>query len=178
MPGITLLGLGPGDPAQLTRAAWEVINSSDEIWLRTNQHPTVAGLPASVKAFSFDDLYESSDSFEAVYCCHHRKSPGTRATSAGCRLCCARRPFYGRSHLPCDRPTCPRSWVIPENCQWAFFPRTCFCRSWSGSVPAHDPGGRVGIEPGAHPGLPAGCPGAGCPDILAHGGCRSQGDPQ
>ena len=67
MPGITLLGLGPGDPAQLTRAAWDVINSSDEIWLRTNQHPTVAGLPASVKAFSFDDLYESSDSFEDVY---------------------------------------------------------------------------------------------------------------
>jgi tetrapyrrole methylase family protein / MazG family protein len=67
MPGITLLGLGPGDPAQLTRAAWDVINSSDEIWLRTNQHPTVAGLPASVKVLSFDDLYESSDSFEDVY---------------------------------------------------------------------------------------------------------------
>ena len=40
MPGITLLGLGPGDPAKLTRDAWDVIASVDEIWLRTNQHPT------------------------------------------------------------------------------------------------------------------------------------------
>jgi tetrapyrrole methylase family protein/MazG family protein len=67
MSGITLLGLGPGDPALLTRAAWEVINSAGEIWLRTNQHPTVAGLPATVKVFSFDDLYVSSEAFEEVY---------------------------------------------------------------------------------------------------------------
>ena len=25
MPGITLLGLGPGDPAKLTREAWDVL---------------------------------------------------------------------------------------------------------------------------------------------------------
>ena len=67
MPGITLLGLGPGDPAKLTREAWEVLGSIDEIWLRTKQHPTVAGLPVSVKVHSFDDLYDSSDSFEDVY---------------------------------------------------------------------------------------------------------------
>jgi tetrapyrrole methylase family protein/MazG family protein len=67
MPGITLLGLGPGDPAKLTREAWDVINSLDEIWLRTNQHPMVAGLPASIKVRSFDDLYNGSDTFESVY---------------------------------------------------------------------------------------------------------------
>ena len=67
MSGITLLGLGPGDPAKLTREAWEVLGSIDEIWLRTKQHPTVAGLPVSVKVHSFDDLYDSSDSFEDVY---------------------------------------------------------------------------------------------------------------
>jgi tetrapyrrole methylase family protein / MazG family protein len=67
MSGITLLGLGPGDPAKLTREAWEVLESSDEIWLRTIQHPTIAGLPASLKVHSFDDLYENSDSFESVY---------------------------------------------------------------------------------------------------------------
>ncbi len=67
MSGITLLGLGPGDPASLTREAWDVLNSVGEIWLRTNQHPGVAGLPASLKVFSFDDLYEHGDSFEAVY---------------------------------------------------------------------------------------------------------------
>ena len=67
MSGITLLGLGPGDPAKLTREAWDVLGSVDEIWLRTKQHPIVAGLPASVKIHSFDDLYDTSDSFEDVY---------------------------------------------------------------------------------------------------------------
>ncbi len=46
MPGITLVGLGPGDPAKLTREAWDVLVSSKEVWLRTNQHPSVAGSPA------------------------------------------------------------------------------------------------------------------------------------
>lgn len=67
MPGIILLGLGPGDPAQLTREAWEVLASSSEVWLRTKQHPTVAGLPATVQIHSFDDLYEAGDTFEQVY---------------------------------------------------------------------------------------------------------------
>jgi tetrapyrrole methylase family protein/MazG family protein len=67
MSGITLLGLGPGDPAKLTREAWDVLGSIGEIWLRTKQHPTVAGLPASVKVHSFDNLYENGDSFEDVY---------------------------------------------------------------------------------------------------------------
>jgi tetrapyrrole methylase family protein / MazG family protein len=67
MNGITLLGLGPGDPSKLTREAWDVLTSADEIWLRTNQHPTVAGLPSTLETHSFDDLYEEGDSFEEVY---------------------------------------------------------------------------------------------------------------
>jgi tetrapyrrole methylase family protein/MazG family protein len=67
MSGITLLGLGPGDPAKLTREAWEVICSIDEIWLRTKNHLTVASLPDSIEIHSFDDVYDTSDSFEIVY---------------------------------------------------------------------------------------------------------------
>jgi len=67
MPGITLLGLGPGDPAKLTREAWEVLASAGEVWLRTKQHPTADGLPATVRVYSFDDLYEKGEDFEAVY---------------------------------------------------------------------------------------------------------------
>jgi tetrapyrrole methylase family protein / MazG family protein len=67
MPGITLLGLGPGDPDKLTREAWEVLVSAGQLWLRTRQHPTVASLPQGLKIQSFDDLYENGDSFEAVY---------------------------------------------------------------------------------------------------------------
>ncbi len=67
MSGITLLGLGPGDPSKLTREAWDVISSADEIYLRTSQHPTVPGLPPTLKVHSFDHLYENGESFEEVY---------------------------------------------------------------------------------------------------------------
>ncbi len=65
--GITIVGLGPGDPNQLTRQAWDWLKSAPEIYLRTRQHPTVAGLPGSMSIQSFDDVYESHDSFEEVY---------------------------------------------------------------------------------------------------------------
>src|SRR5512135_1301581 len=67
MAGITLLGLGPGDPKQLTREAWAELNNTRELWVRTRQHPTVAALPGELKVHSFDELYENGDQFEDVY---------------------------------------------------------------------------------------------------------------
>ena len=67
MNGITLLGLGPGDPSKLTREAWDVLANAKEVWLRTNQHPTTTGFPATLKIHSFDELYANGDSFEDVY---------------------------------------------------------------------------------------------------------------
>ncbi len=67
MSGITLLGLGPGDPAKLTREAWETLSTAEEVWLRTNQHPIVAGLPPRLQVHSFDALYETGQTFEEVY---------------------------------------------------------------------------------------------------------------
>jgi len=66
-PGIILLGLGPGAPGQLTRQAWDWLNQISEIFLRTNQHPTVAGFPRNLKVHSFDKLYKDAESFESVY---------------------------------------------------------------------------------------------------------------
>ncbi|MEX2161514.1 MAG: nucleoside triphosphate pyrophosphohydrolase [Anaerolineales bacterium] len=66
-PGITLLGLGPGNPDQLTREAWEVLNSAGEVFLRTSQHSVVAAFPSTLTVHSFDDVYESEEDFEAVY---------------------------------------------------------------------------------------------------------------
>jgi tetrapyrrole methylase family protein/MazG family protein len=66
-PGITLLGLGPGNPDLLTRQAWKVLEASEEIYLRTRQHPVVEALPASLRLHSFDSLYEGGESFAAVY---------------------------------------------------------------------------------------------------------------
>jgi tetrapyrrole methylase family protein/MazG family protein len=65
--GITLLGLGPGDPALLTRQAWQTLEGAREVYVRTRHHPTLAGLPASVQVHAFDDLYEKNDDFESVY---------------------------------------------------------------------------------------------------------------
>jgi tetrapyrrole methylase family protein/MazG family protein len=64
---IILLGLGPGDSTLLTRHAWQVLESTPEIYLRTSQHPTVAGFPPSLQIHSFDDLYNQLPSFDDVY---------------------------------------------------------------------------------------------------------------
>ena len=67
MPGITLLGLGPGNPDQLTREAWDVLSTAEEVWLRTRQHPTVNALPSTLSLHSFDELYENGETFDQVY---------------------------------------------------------------------------------------------------------------
>jgi tetrapyrrole methylase family protein/MazG family protein len=66
-PGIILLGLGPGDPNLLTRQAWELINSAEEIYFRTLQHPVVRNIPGNVQIHSFDHLYENNESYEQIY---------------------------------------------------------------------------------------------------------------
>ena len=64
---ITVLGLGPGNPAHLTREAWDLLSQADEIYVRTVRHPTVAALPAHLVVHSFDGLYEAADDFATVY---------------------------------------------------------------------------------------------------------------
>lgn len=64
---ITLVGLGPGDPGMITRAAWEVISTTRVLYLRTAVHPTVAALPSSVVIRAFDDLYDRAERFDEVY---------------------------------------------------------------------------------------------------------------
>src|SRR5450759_1664542 len=64
---ITIIGLGPGSPDQLTRRAWAVLSTATEIYVRTSRHPTLAGLPASVSIKSFDHLYEQAATFSQVY---------------------------------------------------------------------------------------------------------------
>ena len=64
---ITIIGLGPGDPALLTRRAWDIISSASDIYVRTARHPTLEGLPASVTVHSFDRIYEQTQKFAEVY---------------------------------------------------------------------------------------------------------------
>jgi tetrapyrrole methylase family protein/MazG family protein len=64
---ITLLGLGPGNPNQLTQEAVKLLESISEIYVRTAQHPTVEGFPITLQVHSFDALYETQPSFDHVY---------------------------------------------------------------------------------------------------------------
>jgi tetrapyrrole methylase family protein/MazG family protein len=64
-PSITIIGLGPGDPGMLTRAAWDALTNAETVYLRTAVHPTVAALPAAPR--SFDHLYERAGEFGAIY---------------------------------------------------------------------------------------------------------------
>ncbi len=66
---ITIIGLGPGRPDQLTRAAWDLLRSAGDVYLRTRHHPTVdalASLPG-LTLESFDHLYEEHEDFADVY---------------------------------------------------------------------------------------------------------------
>src|SRR5512137_1257404 len=64
---ITIIGLGPGDPALLTRRAWDIISSASDLYVRTARHPTLEGLPAAVTVHSFDHIYERAQQFSEVY---------------------------------------------------------------------------------------------------------------
>ncbi|MFN7159929.1 MAG: SAM-dependent methyltransferase [Erythrobacter cryptus] len=67
MPQVTMVGLGPGHAALVTREAWEVLSASREVWLRTAHHPCAQALPQGLTVHSFDAIYERAASFEALY---------------------------------------------------------------------------------------------------------------
>jgi tetrapyrrole methylase family protein/MazG family protein len=64
---LTILGLGPGEIDDLTRRAWNALESAQAIYLRTAQHPCVPHLPNQANLHSFDSLYEAAVKFEDVY---------------------------------------------------------------------------------------------------------------
>ncbi|MGC9522403.1 MAG: nucleoside triphosphate pyrophosphohydrolase [Anaerolineae bacterium] len=67
MAHITIVGLGPGSPDDLTREAWRVIAGAEEVWLRTMHHPVVPYLPSGPDLHTFDPVYERAETFADVY---------------------------------------------------------------------------------------------------------------
>ena len=65
--GITIVGLGPGDPGLLTLEAKQLLEGASEVHLRTRRHPTVAALPSHLTLHSFDHFYEEGPTFDDVY---------------------------------------------------------------------------------------------------------------
>lgn len=67
MEGITIIGLGPGNPVHVTREAFKVLRSADNIFVRTIKHPSIKMLLRGKRFQSFDYIYENADTFEEVY---------------------------------------------------------------------------------------------------------------
>ena len=67
-PEIVVVGLGPGDPTQITMKAWDVLTSPGaRVHVRTARHPTLEGLPPHVALTTFDHVYESTKMLQDVY---------------------------------------------------------------------------------------------------------------
>ncbi|MGA9278639.1 nucleoside triphosphate pyrophosphohydrolase [Ilumatobacter sp.] len=67
-PSITVVGLGPGNPDHVTVDTLQTIERIDRRHLRTAVHPSahlVSDAPGG--AIAHDDLYETADTFDAVY---------------------------------------------------------------------------------------------------------------
>ena len=65
---IKIIGLGPGNPNALTIGAMKELEECQNIYLRTEMHPTVSYLKQkNIKFKTYDYLYENSNSFDEVY---------------------------------------------------------------------------------------------------------------
>ncbi|PGS49490.1 nucleoside triphosphate pyrophosphohydrolase [Bacillus sp. AFS041924] len=68
MNRITVLGLGAGDLNQLPFGIYKVLQKTDNLYLRTKDHPVINELEKEGLTFqSFDEIYEKHDRFEDVY---------------------------------------------------------------------------------------------------------------
>lgn len=72
MSDITIVGLGPGSPAQISIGALDALREANHIYFRTKVHPVIPWLieelslsPADYT--TFDSIYETAQSFDQVY---------------------------------------------------------------------------------------------------------------
>ena len=63
-PHVTIVGLGPGGPQYVTQQTLDAIAATPHRFIRTTRHPSAALVG---EATSFDDIYESADTFADVY---------------------------------------------------------------------------------------------------------------
>jgi tetrapyrrole methylase family protein/MazG family protein len=65
---IFLIGLGPGDPQRLPAYNVDLLTSGLPVYLRTARHPVLASPAlASLTFTAFDEVYETSSSFDETY---------------------------------------------------------------------------------------------------------------
>lgn len=66
-PRVTVIGLGPGERHHLTRQAWQVLQYTSTLYLRTERHPVIPHLPPHLELHAFDACYEQGQTFDQVY---------------------------------------------------------------------------------------------------------------
>jgi tetrapyrrole methylase family protein/MazG family protein len=66
-PGISIAGLGPGNPELRTVGTQRAFEAADRIILRTRVHPGLGDLVGDPRVTDCDDLYEIADDFVALY---------------------------------------------------------------------------------------------------------------
>jgi tetrapyrrole methylase family protein/MazG family protein len=64
---ITIVGLGPGDPASRTLGAQRALDQADQIILRTRIHPGIDDLANDPRVSDCDDLYLAAPAFDVLY---------------------------------------------------------------------------------------------------------------
>lgn len=65
---LTVVGLGSGNPDRLTLGIVKTLQNASSVYVRTREHPVMSVLEEWNLAFqSFDDIYETHDSFPEVY---------------------------------------------------------------------------------------------------------------
>jgi len=72
MTDITIVGLGPGSPDQISTGALDAIKKAQHLYLRTAVHPVLPWLIRELKLSAadfttFDSFYEQAESFDEVY---------------------------------------------------------------------------------------------------------------
>jgi tetrapyrrole methylase family protein / MazG family protein len=65
--GITIVGLGPGNPELRTVGTQRALDAADRIILRTRIHPGLEDLVSDPRVTDCDDLYERADDFDDLY---------------------------------------------------------------------------------------------------------------
>ena len=64
--GITLLGLGPGDPGLITQDASNWLNNINTVYVMTNQQLPISVFPAHLKIIALEPVHEDSDQIENI----------------------------------------------------------------------------------------------------------------
>lgn len=79
LSGITIVGLGPGDPDLRTIGTQRALDDAEAIVLRTRVHPGLDDLLGDPRVSECDDLYRSKNDFGALYAAIARRVVDTAA---------------------------------------------------------------------------------------------------